>query len=208
MAEITPDVFMCIFTTIDFLDIQSFLKIILMHKVFNFMMVLQGIQTMLGYLQFAICSFYFGKIKSDTLKRFSVTTNEDYPQQKYLSQNNFGKIYHNKLKDGIYCSVLLLGLVSVDCGISYQCLIGSTYWVFTHKLKGTKMLFIGAVTFVPVPNSLHPMGMQRDHIHVKIVVHISRGYSCKYSRGYSRENFPSYLMSELWFISTYYSQIR
>ena len=42
--------------------------------------------------------------------------------------------------------MLLLGLVSVDFGICYQCLTNSTYWVFTPKLKGRKMLFIGAVT--------------------------------------------------------------
>ena len=42
--------------------------------------------------------------------------------------------------------MLLLGLVSVDFGICYQCLTSSTYSVFTHKLKGRRMLFIGAVT--------------------------------------------------------------
>ena len=42
--------------------------------------------------------------------------------------------------------MLLLGLVIVDFGISYQCLTNSTYWVFTHTLKGRKMQFIGAVT--------------------------------------------------------------
>ena len=84
-SKIDPDVFQCIFTIINFLDIQSFLKIIFMHKVFNFMMVLQGIQTMLGYLQFSVCILYIGQTKRDTLKSFSVATNEDYPQQKYLS---------------------------------------------------------------------------------------------------------------------------
>ena len=125
-----------------YIYIQSFLKTIFMHKVFNFMMVLQGIQTMFGYLHFSSCSLCFGQTKSDILKSFSVTTNQDYPQQKHLSQNNPGKIYNNKLKEGMYYSVLLLGLVGVDCGISYQCLTGSTYWVFTHKLKGRKMLYI------------------------------------------------------------------
>ena len=43
-------------------------------------------------------------------------------------------------------SVLVLGVVSVGCGISCQCLTDLTYWVFTHKLKERKMLFIGAVT--------------------------------------------------------------
>ena len=53
---------------------------------------------------------------------------------------NPGKIYSSKLKEGIYYSVLLLGLVSVDRGISYQRLTGLTYWVFTQKLKERKML--------------------------------------------------------------------
>ena len=46
-----------------------------MHEVFN----LYVIQTMFGYLQFSIWSLYFGQ-PSDTLKSFSVTTNQDYPQ--------------------------------------------------------------------------------------------------------------------------------
>ena len=110
-----------------------------MHKVFKFMMVLQEIQTIFGYLQFLSCSLCFGQTKSDTLKSFSVTTNQDYPQQEHLSQNNSGKIYNSKLKEVMYYSVLLLGLVGVDCGISYQSLTGSTYWVFNHKLKGWKI---------------------------------------------------------------------
>ena len=50
------------------------------------MMVLWVIKAMFGYLQFSICSLYFEQTKSDTLKSFSVTTNQDYPQWKYLPQ--------------------------------------------------------------------------------------------------------------------------
>ena len=71
-----------------------------MRKGFNFMMVLQVIKAMFGYLQFSICSLYFEQTKSDTLKSFSVTTNQDYPQQKYLPQKYPGKIYNKNLKGG------------------------------------------------------------------------------------------------------------
>ena len=57
--------------------------------------------SMFGYLQFSVYNLYFEKTKSVTLKRFSVTTDQDYPQQKYLPEKNPGKIYKKKLKGGV-----------------------------------------------------------------------------------------------------------
>ena len=114
-----------------------------MHKIFNFMMILQGFKQCLDIhnSQFAVCIL---DKQSDTLKSFSVATNQDCPQQEYLPHS--GNIYNNKLKGRNILLRAFLNLVSVDHGISHQCPTGSIYWVFAYKLKGRKMLFIVAVT--------------------------------------------------------------
>ena len=139
---------------------------------------------MFGYLQFSICSLYFGPTKSDTLKSFSVAINQDYPQWKHLPQNNPRKIYTSKLNGGdmLFSAATRSG----KCWLWYYLRVqptGSTYWMFVHKLKGRKMLFIGAVTrsFFQVLIVVFPTGAQQ----VQPDGYLERPYSC--------ENCCSYL---------------
>ena len=74
---------------------------------------------MFGYLQFSVCSLYFGPTKSETWKSFSVAINQDYPQWKYLPENNPRKIYTCKLNGGdILFSAVNRSGNSVDYGIT------------------------------------------------------------------------------------------
>ena len=64
----------------------------------NIMKMIVVIKTMFGYWQFSVSSLYFRQTKIGTQKSFSVTTNQDYSQQKNLLPKSLEQIYDEKLK--------------------------------------------------------------------------------------------------------------
>lgn len=116
---------------------------------------------MFGYFQFSICSLYFGQAKSDTMKIFSVTIIQDYPQQKYHPPQNPRKIYNNKLRgrDILFIVVTRPG----KCWLWYLLPMLDKFKLLGCYPQVRVMLFIGAVTiyFFQVLIVIFPSGIQQ-----------------------------------------------